>query len=241
MDVNRVNMPEADGLTRTKNCSTLCGWCWCRASARGRGSRCWSGSARRGPCWRPPPSQLREVPGHRAEDRRADPRRRRTWTSPRKSRCAAQGLTILTEADPRYPRMLARDSRPAGRLFIRGAAGAAGRLGRRHRRHAPRHAIRSAAGRAAGGQPGPGGLTITSGLARGIDAAAHRGALEAGGRTVAVLGSGVLNIYPPEHGSWPPRWRPAGAVISEAAAAGRALAGHISAAEPASSAACRWA
>ena len=59
------------------------------------------------------------------------------------------------------------------------------------------------------------GLVIVSGLARGVDSAAHRGALAAGGVTVAVLGSGVDVIYPPEHASLAKTIDEAGAVISE--------------------------
>jgi DNA processing protein len=61
------------------------------------------------------------------------------------------------------------------------------------------------------------GLTVVSGLARGCDAAAHRGALEAGGCTVAVLGSGIDVMYPPEHDSLAADITTRGAVLSECA------------------------
>ncbi|WP_447977673.1 DNA-processing protein DprA [Candidatus Nitrospira bockiana] len=59
------------------------------------------------------------------------------------------------------------------------------------------------------------GFTIVSGLARGIDAAAHRGALEAKGRTIAVLGCGVDKTYPSEHRALRREIESAGAVLSE--------------------------
>ncbi len=59
------------------------------------------------------------------------------------------------------------------------------------------------------------GLTVVSGLARGIDAAAHRGALKAGGRTIAVIANGLGSIYPPEHAELAAEIAQAGAVLSE--------------------------
>lgn len=59
------------------------------------------------------------------------------------------------------------------------------------------------------------GLTIISGLARGIDAEAHRGALEAGGKTVGVLACGIDQVYPPEHRALAQEISQTGAVISE--------------------------
>jgi DNA processing protein len=71
------------------------------------------------------------------------------------------------------------------------------------------------------------GVTIVSGLARGIDTAAHRGALDAGGRTLAVLGSGVDRIYPPENRALAVRIAERGAVLSQFAPGMPALAHHF--------------
>lgn len=59
------------------------------------------------------------------------------------------------------------------------------------------------------------GITIVSGLARGIDLAAHQGALDGGGRTLAVLGSGLDCLYPPEHAKIAATIEEHGALISE--------------------------
>lgn len=59
------------------------------------------------------------------------------------------------------------------------------------------------------------GITVVSGLARGIDASAHKGALKAKGRTLAILGSGLANIYPEENKELAEKISKAGAIISE--------------------------
>jgi len=59
------------------------------------------------------------------------------------------------------------------------------------------------------------GFTVVSGLARGVDSLAHQGAMQAGGRTIAVLGSGINVVYPPEHRRLYEAIHDQGAVVSE--------------------------
>ncbi|MBN2474509.1 MAG: DNA-processing protein DprA [Pirellulales bacterium] len=129
--------------------------------------------------------------------------------------CNEHGIDMLIESRDQYPRMLREIHDPPGVLFVRGTlkpedALAIGIVGTRH---ASQYGLRQAERLA--GSLARAGLTIVSGLARGIDAAAHRGALAAGGRTLAVLASGVLNIYPPEHEKLAGEVVAAGAVLSE--------------------------
>jgi DNA processing protein len=69
------------------------------------------------------------------------------------------------------------------------------------------------------------GITVVSGLARGIDGIAHRAALKAGGRTLAVLAGGLSRIYPPEHKDLAQDVADAGALITEASMSMEPMAG----------------
>ena len=71
------------------------------------------------------------------------------------------------------------------------------------------------------------GLAVVSGLARGIDAAAHEGALDAGGGTIAVLGCGADRVYPAEHGRLATRIVERGVIASELAPGALPLAHHF--------------
>ncbi|MGH7140445.1 MAG: DNA-processing protein DprA, partial [Pirellulales bacterium] len=130
--------------------------------------------------------------------------------------CRLQGVNIVPLGCPGYPRALEEIHDPPGVLFVRGKLESRDALAIAivGSRHATRYGLVTAERLA--GSLARAGLTIVSGLARGIDAAAHRGALGAGGRTIAVLGSGVLNIYPPEHDELSRQVMAQGAVVGEA-------------------------
>lgn len=125
------------------------------------------------------------------------------------------GVTVLTWRDAGYPHALRHvlDGSPV--LYVQGELKEADAVSlavvgsRRCSRYGHEQAERFAHLLARAG------LTVVSGLARGIDAAAHAGALAGGGRTIAVLGCGLSHTYPPEHAALRAQIVPHGAVVSE--------------------------
>jgi DNA processing protein len=129
--------------------------------------------------------------------------------------------------DARYPENLREITTPPERLYVRGRFAPADALAvaivgsRAATSYGLAVAERLAADLAARG------VTVVSGLARGIDSAAHRGALRVGGRTIAVLGSGVDVIYPPENRRLAGEIESHGVVVSQFEPGTRPLSGHF--------------
>jgi len=125
-----------------------------------------------------------------------------------------KGYGIITLADSDYPYLLREIADPPPFLYVYGRLPSdflpIAIVGTRN---PTRYGI-SMAGRFASDLAAM-GMTVISGMARGIDSAAHRGALSVGGKTVAVLGSGLSVIYPPENKRLYEDIAGSGAVISE--------------------------
>lgn len=128
---------------------------------------------------------------------------------------ARAGVRVLTWSDPAYPALLSAISNPPPVLYLKGeikpedewsvavvGTRRASAYGREVTRQLVTDLVRNR-------------ITIVSGLARGIDGEAHRAALDAKGRTLAVLGSGLDVIYPPEHAKLAQAIVEHGALISE--------------------------
>jgi DNA processing protein len=114
-------------------------------------------------------------------------------------RCARAGVTVLVRASAGYPPMLLHDPDPPAVLFVRGDIEVLEqrRVGVVGTRNATRGGLDIA--RALGAGLAHAGVAVVSGLARGIDGAAHRGTLAASGRPVAVVGNGPDVPYPAAH------------------------------------------
>jgi len=126
------------------------------------------------------------------------------------------GASVITQESPSYPKSLREIHAPPIVLYIWGELQerdhhAIGIIGARRTTHYGTESAKKLAYQLAYA-----GLTVISGLARGIDTAAHQGALAAKGRTIAVIGSGLSKLYPPENRGLADKIRDGnGAIVSE--------------------------
>jgi DNA processing protein len=127
----------------------------------------------------------------------------------------AQNIRVLTWDDPAYPERLRQIDQSPFVIFLKGElipadTWAVGIVGTR--KYSPYgHQVTEDLSHTLARN----GITIISGLARGVDGIAHQSALDAGGRTIAVLGSGLDIVYPPEHRSLAEQITRNGAVLSD--------------------------
>jgi DNA processing protein len=130
-------------------------------------------------------------------------------------RCQRAGVQLFLRGSGPYSPALDRIPDPPHLLYCRGELRPSDELavaivGSRHcTAYGRQQAERIAAGLARAG------VTVVSGLARGIDGCAHRGALQAGGRTIAVCATGLSNVYPPEHAELAEQIVKQGALLTE--------------------------
>ena len=128
---------------------------------------------------------------------------------------AQAGVAIITLDDDRFPENLRNTPDPPLYLYVRGSIEpddkrAVAIVGTR----TPTHYGRTVTQRF-GYELASAGLTVVSGMARGVDTQAHQGALDAGGRTIAVLGCGIDRVYPPENRGLMHEISTKGAVVTE--------------------------
>ena len=129
--------------------------------------------------------------------------------------CALPGNALVTLADPAYPPRLLTIPDPPPLLYVKG------RLDRLHARSVAVVGSRSATPQALEDATrfartlATAGVTVVSGLALGVDGAAHRGALDESGGTVAVTGTGADLVYPPAHHALAVEIAARGAIVTE--------------------------
>jgi len=165
-----------------------------------------------------PASRLAEIEGIGAKTAREIARGRGEAAEAAEAeleRAERAGVRILTIEDAAYPRALRTIFDPPLALYVKGALAprdglAFGVVGSRRSSYYGKTQAERISAHLAGL-----GFTIVSGLARGIDSCAHRGALRAHGRTIAVLGNGLGSVYPPENEKLAGEIAESGALVSE--------------------------
>jgi DNA protecting protein DprA len=162
------------------------------------------------------PEELKKIEGLRSQTIEAIVAfKDNDWAKKELDQIEKQGITFLTLQDERFPRNLKEIYDPPPFLYVKGElwekdnlalAVVGSRNASSYGKAMTKRLSRTLAER---------GFTIVSGLARGIDTCAHKGALEGGGRTLAVLGSGIDLIYPWENNGLAEEITRHGAIVSE--------------------------